>query len=413
MSSIFELDAFKPYKSAWDVRQKELSTRGGYYDGSIYKKAKENLWFLGPKANGSVKPLFLPFARAVDVDAGIIPGGWEFPESEAKAEAWSAARDALFDASKWDVNGVLFVHYGAKYGVSGLRVSDDGNVILAPADPTRFMLIYGDMYSSTPTMALWIENRIGADGKQFEYAEVITTANISTFKDGALFKYGDYEAVRENPQKRVPIVECLHINDGTDLGECTYQKAIVLLDEVNDMATRLSGIIKKHDEPQTVIAGAEPTDLQRGSDWAWFLPAGATVDFASSNIDIAGVLEFIREIKTGVHDALPELSFDELKKAGQVATQTIELQLMELVIKIALTRPNYDRALTEAMKIAGEAAARTGNAAIAPLADPELILDKKRPVLPVMPKDAIDLELAQIELANAKRGQGAQEGMAV
>ena len=48
-------------------------------------------------------------------------------------------------------------------------------------------------------------------------------------------------------------------------------KAIVLLDEVNDMATRLSETIKKNEEPQTVITGADATDLQRGSDWSWFL----------------------------------------------------------------------------------------------------------------------------------------------
>ena len=412
MPSIFDHQDFKKYRNAWDARQKELTYRGGYYDGSIYKKTRDGLWFLGPKANGSVKPLFLPFARAVDIDAGSIPSGWEFPKTEAKADVWSKARDALFDASKWDTNGVLFVHYGAKYGVSGLRVSDYNNkVIVSPADPTRFMLIYGDMYSSEPTMALWIEYRVDENNKRYEYAEVITPATISTYKDGESYAYGTAEVVYANPQKRIPIVECVHINDGTELGECTYQKAIVLLNEVNDMATRLSETIKKNEEPQTVITGADPADLQRGSDWAWFLMnPEASAQFLVPQIDIEGVLSFIKEIKVGVHDALPELSFDELRKAGQIATQTIELQLIEFVIKVQLTRPNYDRALTEAMKIAGAAAKRLNLPAIAPLDDPELILDKKRPVLPVMPKDAIDLEMAQIELQNMRAGNVAKAG---
>ena len=415
MSSIFDLREFKPLREKWDARQKELSARGGYYDGSIYKKALDGLWFLGPKANGAVRPLFLPFARAVDVDAGVIPGGWEFPKEEARSDVWSKARDALFDASQWDTNGVLFVHYGAKYGVSGLRVSDSGGrVMVSPVDPTRFMLIYGDFYSPSPTMALWIENRVDEDGKKYEYAEVITPKAISTFKNGEPFSFAaGVETTYDNPQGVIPIVECVHINDGTELGECTYQKAIVLLDEVNGMATRLSENIKKNDEAQTVITGAEPTDLQRGSDWAWFLPNGATAEFLVPRIDIPGVLEFIKEIKQGVHDALPELSFDEIKKAGQIATQTIELQLMEFVIKVQLTRPNYDRALVEAMKLAGAAAARLNISAISPLNDPELILDKKRPVLPVMPKDAIDLQMAQIELDNMRNASGAQEGSRV
>ena len=76
-----------------------------------------------------------------------------------------------------------------------------------------------------------------------------------------------------------------------------------------------------------------------------------------------------------------------------------------------LTRPNYDRALTEAMKIAGAAAKRLNLPAIAPLDDPELILDRKRPVLPVMPKDAIDLEMAQLELENMRAGNVAKVGV--
>lgn len=408
MTSIFDRDEFKRYKSQWETRQKELMARGGYYDGSIYQKTKENFWFLGPKANGSVKPLFLPFARAVDVDAGLIPGGWSFPVDDPKAEAWKAAQDALFDASNWDTEGVLFVHYGAVYGVSGLRVSDADGYSISPADPTRFMLVRAGLYSQKPDLAFWVENMKDESGKEYEYAEVITDATITTFKNGEPYSYDGKDSVRENTLKIIPIVECLHIKDGTELGECTYQKAIVLLNETNDMATRLLSIIKKHDEPQTVVAGAEPTDLQRGSDIAWFLPAGADAEFLASDIDIAGVLEFIREIKTGVHDALPELSFDELKKSGQVATQTLELQLMELIIKIKRTRPNYDRCMVKAMQIVGAA----GQGEFAALADPELILDPKRPILPVMPKDAIDLELAQIELDNARRGQGAQEGKA-
>lgn len=412
MSSIFNLPKYKPYKNRWDSRLKELTTRAGYYDGSIYQKTRDNFWFLGARANGQVKPLFLPFARAVDVDAGLIPSGWDFPD-KAKKDTWEAARDKLFDMSAWDTNGILFVHYGAVHGVSGLRISDDQDnkrVIMSPADPTRFMLVYDAIYSDDPSMAFWIETRRDAEGNTYEYAEVITPSEIRTYKAGELFGYDDRKPVAPNTQKRIPIVECLHINDGTELGECTYQKAITLLNETNDMATRLLSIIKKHDEPQTIITGAEPTDLQRGSDIAWFLPAGADAKFATSDIDIQGVLEFIREIKNGVHDALPELSFDELKKASQIATQTLELQLMELVIKIKRTRPNYDRAIVKAMQLAGAAGEMMGVPELSPLNDEELILDSERPILPVLPKDRIELELAEIELENARKGQN-QEGI--
>lgn len=418
MTSIFNLPQYKPLKSRWDARKKELLTRAGYYDGTIYQRTRDNFWFLGGRVNGEIKPLFLPFARAVDTDCGLIGGGWDFSQDESKYQIWKDAQDVLFDVSKWDTNGVLFVHYGAVNGVTGLRVSDaGGKVIVSPADPTRFMLVYGGMldngniYSDSPEMALWIEDRVGADGNKYEYAEVITPQTITTYRAGEPFGYGQNTSEYANTQGVIPIVESLHINDGTELGECTYQKAITLLNETNDMATRLSSIIKKHDEPQTIVTGADPSDLKRGSDVAWFLPADAKAEFAVSNIDIQGVLEFIREIKMGVHDALPELSFDELKKASQIATQTLELQLMELIIKVKRVRPNYDRALSDAMRLAGAAAERLGISEIAPLNDPALMLDPNRPILPVMPKDKIELELAEIELENARRGSQNQEGI--
>jgi len=406
MSSIFNLPQFKSYSKQWEARQAELITRAGYYDGSIYKKARDQFWTLGAQVNGKIRPLFLPFARAVDVDAGIIGSGWEFPEDDPKAEVWCQARDVLFDNSDWDTQGVLFIHYGAMYGVSGLRVSDSPIVTIVPADPTRFMLVYSGVYNKEPVMCLWVEKRLDDDGKEYEYAEVITDTTISTYKAGELFGYDGRDPMYENTIGKVPVFECLHINDGTPLGECTYQKAVVLLNELNDMASRLLEIIKRHADPQTVITGAEPSDLQRGSDIAWFLPAGADAQFVASAIDIPGVLSFIQEIKTGVHDALPELSFDELKKAGQVATATLELQLMELVIKIKRCRPNYDRALVYAMQLAGVAAKQIGDASISPLDDPELILDAHRNILPDSEMDEVQLEKARWDTVNAAVNNG-------
>jgi hypothetical protein len=401
--SIFNLDEFKPYRSAWDVRLKELTYRASYYDGSIYGRTKEGvLWTMGPRVAKEIKPLFLPLSRSVDIDAGIIPGGWTFPPDDPKYQAWTDAKDTLFDMSAWDVNGVLFVHYGAMYGVSGLRVSSlPGVVMVQPANPTCFMIF--------DTFALWVETR-DYEGECYEYAEVITAETIRTFKDGEPYGYDGREAEYPNELGFIPLTECTHINDGTPLGECTYQKSIPMLNEVNEMSTRLADIIRKNADPQWVASGAEPSDLQRGSDYMWFMPAGASVDAAVPTIDIAGVLEFIREIKEGVKESLPELSFDDIRKAGQIATATLEIQLMELIIKVKRTRPNYDRCLTTAMKMAGVAGIAMGVDALSPLYDPELILDANRPILPVLPKDKIDMEIAQIELDNMRAAQGNQEG---
>jgi len=123
------------------------------------------------------------------------------------------------------------------------------------------------------------------------------------------------------------------------------------------------------------------------------------VNILVPQIDIEGVLAFIQEIAKGVKESLPELSFDDLKARDQVATRTIELQLMELVLKIKRVRPNYDRGLVSALKMAGKAAkTMKGLAEVAVLDDEELILDATRAILPQDELDMIQLETARLEL---------------
>jgi hypothetical protein len=412
--SIFASAEFKPYKTPWDARVKELVARASYYDGSVYTQQQQSiLWTMGPRIAKEIKPLFLPLSRAVDIDAGIIPAGWAFPPEDPKFEAWSKARDTLFDMSAWDVNGVLFVHYGAMYGVSGLRVADVREsklVIIQPIRPINFMLVSSAQYKQAPDMALYVETRQDNAGDEFEYAEVITDALIRTFKNGEKFGYDGREPEYTNEQGVIPIIECVHIADGTALGECTFQKSIPMLNELNEMASRLSEVIRKNADPQFVTSGAEPSELQRGSDYMWFIPENAAVNAIVPKVDIAGVLEFIREIKDGVNSSLPELSFDDIRKASQIAAETIELQLVDLVIKIKRTRPNYDRALVMAMMLAGAAGIEMGIEELKPLADTELILDPDRAIIPASPKQLIELEMMQIELDNMKNAGNNGEG---
>lgn len=414
IKSVFDLPEFKKYKAQWTTRLKELNLRASYYDGSIYTK-NSAIWELGPVIGKEIKPLFLPLARAVDIDAGIIGGDWLFPpvEEEPKSDQWDEARDTLFDWSSWDTKGVLFSHYGAMYGVSGIRVAmdedDEGQerVILQPARPTCFMLVYSGKYSSKPALGFWIETQKDENGEDFEYAEVITPEKIHTYKAGQPYAYGeDGKNVFTNELGQIPIVEVLHIDDGTDHGECTYQKSILLLNELNRTATQLSQAIRDSVDPQAVIAGAEPTDLTRGGAYMWFIPQDATAQFVTPQVDIPGVLSFIKEIKEGVKESLPELLFDEMRKMGQVATPTLLIFCQELVIKIERVRPNYDRGLVNAMKMAGKLSPE-----LSALDDPELIFNPDRPILPQTPEEKITLRMQEIELEQLEAGASSREGV--
>lgn len=402
--SIFDTDEFKQYKDRWDTRIKELNRRASYYDGSVYSKTLEPFYRLFPQLVGQIKPLYMLLSRAVDVDTGIIPGGWAVVgEDENPDNDWAQARDLAFAWSKWSTEGVLYVHYGAQYGLTGLRISDNpghpegARVIIQPVDPTTFMLISPSQYDERVAMAIYVEQRSDEVGEPFEYAEVITPETVTTYKNGEPFGFDEREPEAPNPYGFVPFVEIKHKKTGKPFGECTYQMAIPPLDEVNKMATELAGVIGDNRDPQVVIIGAEAGDLERGKDTVWYIPLGGDVKMIVPSIDVVGTLEFIKDVKAEVKDSLPELAFDELKSKTQIATATLELQLMELVLKIHRVRPNYDDGLRQALVMAAQIAGVIGAEDIAALLDPDFGFDPERAVLPMDPEAQLRLEMLQIE----------------
>ncbi|MBN1991347.1 MAG: phage portal protein [Anaerolineae bacterium] len=411
VNSIFEVDEFKPFKARWDERLKELSRRKRYYDGTIYRSVRDQVGWLWPRLYKGIKPLFLPLARAVDVDAGIIPGEWALAEDAPGA--WQEAIDQVFDWSDWDRDGVLYVHFGAQYGLSGLKISDlrqSRRVVIKPISPTTFLLIETGDYDDRPTMAIIVEKRNDRGGKEYEYAEVVTAEQIRTFKDGQPLGFDGREPEYINELKFVPVVEIRHIETGELMGEATYQKAIPMLDEVNQLASYLADVIGKHAEPQWVVMGAEAGDLVKSGDNVWFVPDGAKVEALVPEVDLPGILEFIREIRDQVHGSLPELAFDELRKKDQIATATLELQLMELVLKIKRCRPNYDHGLADALRMAGLAGKSMGIGEVAALDDEGLAFDSKRAVLPMDPITEMSIEMQRLNLEQMQALAGVEPG---
>ncbi|MGE5138302.1 MAG: phage portal protein [Rudaea sp.] len=417
--SIWEREEFKPYAGAWAARQQALARREAYYDGSVYSGALNGLRWLRPRASAEIRPLYLPLARAVNVDAGIIPGEWTLDGRIKNREQMEAARDLVLNRSGWAEDGVLYVHYGSLYGLTGLRVSDlrdARKVMLSPVNPRSFMLLGGGMYDRTPLMAIICEQRTvvaggeqvqGRDRATFEYSEVITPDRVRTFADGQPQGFDGRPAEYPNLLGLVPFVEVKHINTGAAVGDCAFEKVIPLLDQVNRLASELADVIHRYKDPQYIVNGGEATELVRGGENVWFLPEGAKVQILVADVDIPGVLEFIRESRSQVEAGLVQLAFDQVMGRRQaIAAETVKLQLMELVLYVRRTRPNYDVGLAKALRMAGRAAksmlgpgfagesrnvppradARTPSddlGLVALLDSDDLAFDNERPVLPM------------------------------
>lgn len=389
--SLFDTEEFKPLSDRWHARQAEFAKRWSYFDGTVYDKV---LWIAegisAPLARG-IRPLYLPCARAVHVDAGIVPGYWRLAPA---AEALAPAVAKEFAMSRWDTQGVLFVHYGAMLGNSGLRVSymtDVKRVIISPLDPSCFMLVRSDAYARGADYAIVADVRQDAAGNDYEYAEVMSASDVRTFRNGVPWSYDGRPPVYAHELGDVPIVECQHLNVGKAIGDCAFSKAMLLLDSVNELASDLRGVIRAYRDPAMALIGIDDTEDETGSakpfeprrDKAWYLPLGGDAKFLVPNLNIAGTLAFIQDTRDQVEKSMPELAFDELTRTNAIATATVELQLLELVLTIKRVRPNYDAAFVAALRLAGRAALALGLPEIAVLDSDELAFDVERPVLPL------------------------------
>ncbi len=238
IQKLWDRPEYAPYAHQWQTRLQTLQQRAAYYDGSVYDATRRALqpFYSGQwaKLYKGIKALYLPLQRAVQVDVGIVPGGWAF-RADAPA-AWTVARDQVFQWSDWAIDGPLLVHYGAQYGVSGLMVADVPQlqrVIIRPVDPCCFMTVPGGLYDTRPALAFKIETRTGDDGQDYEYAEVYTPDTIRTYRNGEPHGFDGRASAYTNNLGEVPFVEIEHIKSGKPYGEATYQHAIPLLNEVN------------------------------------------------------------------------------------------------------------------------------------------------------------------------------------
>lgn len=392
VNSIFELDEFRHLASQFYSRKTQYIRYRRYYDGTIYS---DSSFKMAHKLYAQTKALFSFLARAVDIDVALVPGLNNAWQLEGDDTAILAARNRLYDWSKWLTVGDGWVEDGATLGEAMIKIVPNLNsrtVEMQRLKP-ELCIIDGDM-------AIIADNtRTGSDGKQYEYAEVITPELIRTFRNGEPFAYGDIEAVYENPIGMVPIIVA---NNDTDKRP-TFAKMLPQLNSVNELSSYLADIIGRHAEPQWAAFGVEQGELTKSGNNVWFFPnPQSKLEAIIAQVDVPGTLSFIETIKTETKSNLPELAFDDLRSKDQIATATLRVQLIELQAKITKMRRRYDGALVEAHQMAAIIAESYGIGELSPLLQPHSIMTD-RPVFPVNRMEEIQLEEAELALEMQRR----------
>jgi hypothetical protein len=401
VTSIFDLPEYAPYRQQFDSRRQRFGNYWRYYKAQVYDSPHSNSamgQFVLSRIADSIRPLFTPLARAVNLDVALIPGDWAL---SLDSQQHQDAVDELFRDSSWPVEGDLFVKYVAAMGESAIYVPDDRltkRIMLQALRPDSYLIVPAGRYDATPSLAILVATGYNKKGDAQEEATIISPSTISTYINGAPASIDGRSASYANALGFVPIVECKN-DPGDGVGEPTFDDAIASLNQVNIQATHLANIIQKHVEPQWAAFGAEAGDLQKSGDLVWFFPEGSDVKAILAAVDFDGVLKFIQEIKSEVKDSLPELSLSKLVGVERVAAATIELQMAEAVFKIRRMRKPVDLAVANALRLAGRVAADVGRPDLAGLDDKNLEFDSKRPVIGM---DA----LTQLQIESASQTAG-------
>lgn len=398
--SVFNLPEFKPYESRFIHRVNQLITYRRYVDGTIYADSHFRLMH---KLYAQTKSLFSFLARTVDLDIALVPGvmgPWELDEDTPQAILDAQAQ--LYEWSEWSIVSDEWLEDGTTLGEAYLKIVPlVGMVQLQRLKPEVCMLVehFDPSEQETVDLALIVDrNSTDQAGEQYEYAEAITPTEIRTYMNGDPHGYNGNPDRYPNPLGFVPIVET-H-NDS----ECrpTFSKVLAQITSLNEFSSYLGETLARAIDAQWAISGAEQSDLTKGGGNVWFLPAGAAVEAVTAQIDMPGALSFIQEIKAETKSNLPELAFDDLRSKAQIATETLEVQLVELDAKIWKMRRRYDAGLIRAHQMAALAANLSGVDGLQPLLLPHA-MDYKRPVRPISELEQIQIEQAQLGLEMSKR----------
>lgn len=428
ITSIWDLEEFKPYQQAFIARRDILLAREAYYDGTAYQqidipnslshndalKARyvDMVAARVVGVNARIKGLIDPVATAVDLDVGLVPGGWQLHPDSADLQP---IVDALFQDVNFIEEGDLYTQHGASMGMATLLIVDDRpnkRVDIQALHPATVLPIYNTAQRSTSRemiMAIIVE-RSGED----EDATVITPTDVRLFRNGAPAALYGGKMAYPNELGFVPIVDQPYINVGKPVGKNAFADVLGQLNAINATATQLTDNIRKNADPQWVVMSDDEmpdAPITRSSDKLWKISANGGVEAIVAALDIAGVNDTIDKFYEKMEKNLPQYLLHKLTGINRVAAETIRIQLLPLVIHIERVRRSLDAGVVRALRMAGQAAASMNLPDLAALDTPALKLDPARRIIPVDESVTLDLELKRLQVATQREILTAQQAM--
>jgi hypothetical protein len=171
-------------------------------------------------------------------------------------------------------------------------------------------------------------------------------------------EYVNDELIDERPNALgvIPIVHIAnHPASGSPWGMSDVQNLITLNRQYNETATDIADIVNYHAAPITVVIGAKPSQLEKGTNRVWSI-GNKDVDIHNleNGVELEGPLDVLNMLKVAMHEmtGVPETALGQVQAISNTSGVALAMQFLPLMQKFELKKIQYGKGLQKINELA-------------------------------------------------------------
>lgn len=171
-------------------------------------------------------------------------------------------------------------------------------------------------------------------------------------------EYVNDELIDERPNALgvIPIVHIAnHPASGSPWGMSDVQNLISLNRQYNETATDIADIVNYHAAPITVVIGAKPSQLEKGTNRVWSI-GNKDVDIHNleNGVELEGPLDALNMLKVAMHEmtGVPETALGQSQAISNTSGVALAMQFLPLMQKFELKKIQYGKGLQKINELA-------------------------------------------------------------
>lgn len=171
-------------------------------------------------------------------------------------------------------------------------------------------------------------------------------------------EYVNDELIDERPNVLgvIPIVHIAnHPASGSPWGMSDVQDLITLNRQYNETATDIADIVNYHAAPITVVIGAKPSQLEKGTNRVWSI-GNKDVDIHNleNGVELEGPLDALNMLKVAMHEmtGVPEAALGQTQPISNTSGVALAMQFLPLMQKFELKKIQYGKGLQKVNELA-------------------------------------------------------------